>query len=84
MMDRVQCPPTLAEYFQQTEAFSVSGRLNAGQGVDFIHEEVNKLVKSFLPPGSIGETTWTHVCRKADELSAIKKNAMDTAGMSSS
>ena len=82
-MDRVQSLPILAQYYEQTHLLSLyRGGKNAGRGPDFIHEEVNKLVKSFLPPGSIGETTWTCVCRKADKLSAIKKNATDTAGMS--
>ena len=33
-----------------TESFTVSGVNNKGQGADFIHEELNRQIKSFLPP----------------------------------
>lgn len=72
MIDRVQYPPEVLQYAHMTESFSASGRVNAGQGADFIHEETNKLVKSFLPPGGIGSTTWTRVCRRANELKRSK------------
>ena len=35
----------------KNETFSVSGISNCGHGANFIHEGINKLVKSFLPPG---------------------------------
>ena len=39
------------EYQMKNETFSVSGISNCGHGANFIHEGINKLVKSFLPPG---------------------------------
>ena len=51
LCQRVQMPDELKLYQMKNETFSVSGVSNCGQGADFIHEEINKLVKSFLPPG---------------------------------
>ncbi|CAC5359316.1 unnamed protein product [Mytilus coruscus] len=50
LCDRVQYPPELALEMKNTESFSVSGEFNKGQGADFVHEETNKFIKSFLPP----------------------------------
>ena len=55
MMDRIQSPDVLSHDLSAKESFSASGRHNAGQGADFIHEEVNKKVKSFLPPELLGK-----------------------------
>ncbi len=40
----VQCPPPLVEYMAKIESFSKSGQQNKGQGVDFIHKEVNACI----------------------------------------
>ena len=45
-------------YQMKNEAFSVSDISNCGQGADLSHEEINKLVKSFLPPGMPLSETW--------------------------
>ena len=47
----VQMPDELWLYQMKNETFSVSGISNCGHGANFIHEGINKLVKSFLPPG---------------------------------
>ena len=44
-------PDELWLYQVKNETFSVSGISNCGHGANFIHEGINKLVKSFLPPG---------------------------------
>ena len=44
---RVQMPDELKLYQMKNEAFSVSGISSYGQEADFIHEEINKLVKIF-------------------------------------
>jgi rubrerythrin len=81
MVERVQYPPPLLQHAITHESFSVSGRTNCGQGADFIHEEVNRLVKSFLPPAGVSSETWQRVCRKADALQAMKKACMKTSGL---
>lgn len=50
LCDRVQYPPELASKIKNTESFSVIEEFNNGQGEDFVHEETNKFIKSFLPP----------------------------------
>ena len=65
MLHQVQCPPGVIHYYPiRTESLSLSasGHLNSDQGSDFIHEEKKELVRYFLPPGSIGSTTWKRVC----------------------
>ena len=81
MMDRVQCPPTLHRDIHANESFSFTGLHNRGQWVDFLHE-VNKKVKSLLPPGPVTEAKWRRVCRKADQLSEIKLKCVSAAGLS--
>ena len=45
MCQRVQYPQELADYMVSHESFSISSVDNRGQGADFVHEEVNKLIK---------------------------------------
>ena len=61
-------PEPLKSLIQNNESFSLSGKQNAGQGCDFIHEELNKRVKSFLPPIMPTPDVWRRVCRKLKEL----------------
>ena len=82
LCNRVQYPPLLKAHVESTESFSVSGVQNRGQGADFIHEETNRLVKSFLPPGMPTEETWLRVCRKASDLRAMKNSALAASGFS--
>ena len=58
MLVRAQCPDEILTDIEHTESFSVSGCPNKGQGADFIQEEKNKVVKSFLPPGMPTEHAW--------------------------
>ena len=83
MMDRVQSPNDLREDMAASESFSLSGAHNKGQGVDFLHEEVNRTVKSLLPPGAVTADLWTRVCRKADSLSEMKDKCIAMTGYQS-
>ena len=56
----------------KNETFSVSGISNCGHGANFIHEGINKLVKSFLPPGMPMAETQERVCRKVINLSQMQ------------
>lgn len=83
MCQREMYPPDLREYLESMESFSVSGKQNKAQGADFIHEEVpNRLVKSFLPPGTPTPETWKNICRKALLLKSIKENVLAKSGIS--
>ena len=59
-------PTELFEY--RNGSFSVSGKNNCGQGGDFVHEELNKRIKSLLPPIMPTPEVWTRVCRKMKDL----------------
>ena len=63
-------------YQQENESFNTSGVSNRGQGADFNHEEINKLVKSFLPPEIPTQETWRRVQRKATDLKDLKNDAL--------
>lgn len=82
MMDRAQCPEELKTDIKAKESFSLSAS-NKGQGCDFLHEEVNRSVKSFLPPGVVTAATWTRVCRKADALQEMKRTCIESSGVHS-
>ena len=75
---RVQMPEPLKSFIENNESFSLSGKQNAGQGCDFIHEELNKRVKSFLPPIMPTPDVWRRVCRKLKELEGIKESTIAT------
>ena len=64
LFERVQMPPELQQYQQENESFSTSNVSNHGQGADFIHEEINKLVKKFLPPKIPTQEIWEEFAEK--------------------
>ena len=57
-------PPELQQYQQENESFSQSNVSNHAQGADFIHEEINKLVKKFLPPKIPTQEIWEEFAEK--------------------
>ena len=73
LCDRVQYPDDLTIEMNKTESFSVSGENNRGQGADFVHEEKNKFIKSFLPPGVPNTEIWQRVSRKSETLKQLKE-----------
>ena len=48
--------------------------------MDFIHEEVNRAIKSFLPPAMPTAATSKNISRKASKLKEVKANALKHAG----
>ena len=78
LWQRVQMPERLKSFIENNKSFSLSGKLNAGQGCDFIHEELSKRVKSFLPPIMPTPDVWRRVCRKLKELEEIKESTIAT------
>ena len=83
MCQRVNYTDEVAEYMTKTESHSVSGKNNAGQGADFIHEEVNKEIKSYLPPlGLPSQKTWTNIVRNASKLKQLKNNLLTDSNIS--
>lgn len=76
LCQRVQMPDTLLEHINSHESFSTSGEPNRGEGADFVHENSNRVTKSFLPPGMPTADVWKRVCRKATDLTKLKENAL--------
>ena len=76
MLDRARYPKPLDTYTKSTESFNLSGDGQTGQGADFLHEELNRTVKDFIPPGKITGDTWVRVCRKTDKLKEIRAECM--------
>ena len=66
MFERTQMPNKVRSMWNLMKA-SYKGLQNCGQGRDFVQEDSNELIKSFLPPGHIpSQEIWTRVCRKAE------------------
>ena len=61
LWQRVQMPERLKSFIENNESFSLSGKQNASQGCDFIHDELNKRVKSFLSPIMPTPDVWGRV-----------------------
>lgn len=49
MKTRVLAPPSVQEFLQRTESFSVSGHPSKGEGGDFVLEAFNRRSKRWLP-----------------------------------
>jgi hypothetical protein len=60
-----------------------SESLDHRQGANFIHEEINTLVKKFLPPGVPTGETWQRVCRKGEYLKTTKEKCLQTSEIAS-
>lgn len=85
MIERVKLPGDIIEYFKETESFSKSGLGNRGQGADFIHEEINRDVKSFLPKSGVPtKQTWVNIIRKMESLQTMKNALLSQRNIESS
>ena len=62
----------LQNYLSARESFSVSGKENAGQGGDFLHEEPNKHIKSLLLSVMPTEDVWRKICRNLQDLEELR------------
>ena len=71
MTDRAHYPPELNEYIHATEAISVSGHPQKGEGGDFVLENKNKRLKTRLPTGVPVEKQWIRVKRNLDKLEEV-------------
>ena len=81
LCERVRMPNSIKSHVEGHERFSVSNCSNRGQGGDFIQEEANKSIKSFLLPGMPSSEIWKRFCRKAATLKELKELVCDkTAG----
>ena len=59
------------------EVFNILGACKCGHGANFIHEEMNNLVKSFLLSGTA--TTWEQVSRETTDLREMKVNPTNSS-----
>jgi hypothetical protein len=71
-MIRVQCPSAVQEFIETNESYSVSGNPNKGEGGDFVLENINRKIKSVMPPGLPSDDRWTTVCRNIERLDKVK------------
>jgi hypothetical protein len=79
LIDRVPYPPELAVEMNKSESFSASAVDYKDQGADFIHEEKNKFIKSFPPPGVPTGDVWQRACRKSEMLKSLKDNSFSVS-----
>ena len=74
-------PDEVKDFFMKHSTLSKSGHPSKGQGYDFILEEENKLVKSWLKKGVPTEKVWLSTCRNHQSLKNIKNTVMNFAGL---
>ncbi|CAG2187504.1 unnamed protein product [Mytilus edulis] len=75
MLDTVHrflMPEQLQPFLSNHESMSKTGDISKGQGYDFILEEVNKGIKSWIRRGVASENMWLSVCRNYDQLNEIR------------
>lgn len=71
-MIRNLMPADLKDFFEKFESITKSKDHSKGQGYDFILEELNKEVKSWLRKGVSSDSLWLCVCRNHDLLKISK------------
>ena len=76
MMMRAQAPDAILQHINDNASFTVSGYENRCEGADFVHEGVNRDIKSFMPPGIPTPDIWSRVCRNVSVLKEIKQKAL--------
>ena len=81
LFERAQMPDEIRSYVESHENFSPSGLQNRGQGGNFVQEESNRLIKSFLAPGIPSQEIWTRVCRKAETLKELKTSVCEVGNV---
>ena len=64
LWQRALMPAEVRSFLSANESFSMSGKANGGQGGDFVLEELNRTIKSHLPPVMPTTEVWQRVCRK--------------------
>ncbi|MEW8547705.1 MAG: hypothetical protein AB2693_29710 [Candidatus Thiodiazotropha sp.] len=70
-IQRQLLPEKLKEFMKKHESISRSD-CSKGQGYDFILEEINKGVKSWIRRGVASDNMWLNVCRNYDQLLEIR------------
>ncbi|XP_060595290.1 uncharacterized protein LOC132749514 isoform X1 [Ruditapes philippinarum] len=62
-------------------SITTSGNTSTGQDFDFVLEEKNKQLKSWIPKGMPTDEIWQTVCRNNSILEKIKKNTLSLFGI---
>lgn len=72
---RVQMSDILQNYLCAQESFNVSGKENAGQGGDFLHQELNKRIKSLFPTVMHTEDVCRKIFRNLEDLEEFRNSS---------
>ena len=75
-------PDELSSFVQSHCSVSKSGHLSRGQGFDFILEEENKTVKTWLKRGVPTDRTWFTTCRNHQSLKEMRRFVLQQCGQS--
>ena len=77
-------PDELLSFVQSNCSVSKSGNKSRGQGFDFILEEENKTVKTWLKRGVPSDKTWFTTCRNHQSLKRVRQYVLQLCGQSGS
>ena len=69
-------PDKIREFTNTFYSLSKSGSPSNGQGFDFVLEEENKMVKSWIRHGVPTENTWLSIIRNTETLKTVRNNVM--------
>ena len=75
-------PDELSSFIQRHCSVSKSGHLSRGQGFDFILEEENKTVKTWLKRGVPTDRTWLTTCRNHQSLKQMRQYVLQMSSQS--
>ena len=78
---RYVMPSEVREFCDKHESVSKYGNPSTGQGFDFVLEEENKAIKSWIKHGVPSDQTWLSVIRNSDTLKTIRNNLLLYLGL---
>ncbi|CAC5422487.1 unnamed protein product [Mytilus coruscus] len=77
-------PEDVRQLYDDYSSITTSGNYSLGEDFDFVLEEKNKQLKSWIPKGVPTDEIWQTVCRNNTLLENIKDRSLSVLGLSSS
>lgn len=74
-LQNILMPSDVLELSNSYTSITTSGNESAGQDFDFILEEKNRQLKSWIPKGVPSDQIWQEVCRNNEPLELLKVNS---------
>ena len=66
-------------------SLTTSGNFCLGEDLDYLHEELNRTIKQYVPAGTLpSNKLWEQICRNSEFLEGLQERTMKLSGMTMS